>query len=69
MAVRDLVFRDYLADVILMLYRDEVYNPDTEARGITEIHVKKNKHGRQGMIEAHWHAETATLRPLARRAE
>ncbi|EOY1342117.1 DnaB-like helicase C-terminal domain-containing protein, partial [Shigella flexneri] len=31
------------ADIILMLYRDEVYNPDTQARGIAEINITKQR--------------------------
>jgi len=33
------------ADSILMIYRDEYYNPDTDMPGITEIHVRKNRNG------------------------
>ncbi len=33
------------ADIILMLYRDEVYNPDTQARGIAEINITKQRNG------------------------
>jgi replicative DNA helicase len=33
------------ADVILFLYRDEVYDPDTADKGIAEIGVAKNREG------------------------
>jgi replicative DNA helicase len=33
------------ADVIFMLYRDEVYNPDTKFRGIAEINCTKQRNG------------------------
>lgn len=33
------------ADVIFMLYRDEVYNPDTRFRGIAEINCTKQRNG------------------------
>ena len=39
------------ADLVLMLYRDEYYNPDTENRGITEIIVAKHRNGPIGTVE------------------
>lgn len=34
------------ADLVLMIYRDEYYNPDTsEDRGVAEVNVAKNRHG------------------------
>lgn len=36
------------ADQILMLYRDEVYNRDTQDRGIAEVLIEKNRHGPTG---------------------
>lgn len=37
------------ADVVMMIYRDEYYNPeDTELAGITEIHVRKHRNGALG---------------------
>ena len=36
------------ADVIIMLYRDEVYNDNTEAKGIAEAIIRKNRQGEAG---------------------
>ena len=33
------------ADIILFVYRDEYYNPDSESAGISEVIVGKNRHG------------------------
>lgn len=38
------------ADTILMLYRDEVYNPDSPMKGICEIICRKNRQGSLGHI-------------------
>ncbi len=33
------------ADIVMFIYRDEVYNPDTEDAGVAEIDVRKNRNG------------------------
>jgi replicative DNA helicase len=38
------------ADVILFLYRDEVYDEDSPHRGIAELNVAKNRNGETGRI-------------------
>jgi len=37
------------ADLILFIYRDEVYNSDTEDKGIAEISIAKHRNGEIGM--------------------
>ncbi len=36
------------ADIVLFIYRDEVYNEDTEKKNIAEIHVAKHRNGPTG---------------------
>jgi len=38
------------ADIIMMLYRDEVYNPESPAAGIAEINITKNRNGPLGTV-------------------
>lgn len=38
------------ADTIVLMYRDEYYNPDTEMKGVTELIVAKNRNGETGTI-------------------
>ena len=42
------------ADVVMFLYRDEYYNPDTEKKNIAEVIVAKQRNGATGSIELVW---------------
>lgn len=39
------------ADIIAMIYRDEVYNENTDEKGMAEINVVKNRNGKIGMVK------------------
>lgn len=39
------------ADVVLFLYREEYYNPDTDKKGITEVLIRKHRNGPTGETE------------------
>lgn len=45
------------ADIVMFLYRDEYYNPDTERKNIGEVIVSKNRHGETGTVELVWFGE------------
>ncbi len=42
------------ADVVMFLYRDEVYNPETERKNIADIIVAKQRNGPQGTISLYF---------------
>jgi replicative DNA helicase len=33
------------ADIVMFIHREEMYNPDTEKKGIAEIHIAKHRNG------------------------
>ncbi|MEE1228473.1 MAG: replicative DNA helicase [Lachnospiraceae bacterium] len=42
------------ADVVMFLYRDEYYNPDTEKKNLAEVIVAKQRNGATGTVELVW---------------
>ncbi|OAT80863.1 replicative DNA helicase [Desulfotomaculum copahuensis] len=56
------------ADVVMFIYRDEYYRPDTEKRGIAEIIVAKQRNGPTGLVELAFLKEYTRFMNLAREA-
>lgn len=54
------------ADLIMFLYRDEVYNENTELKGIAEVLVRKHRHGDIGDVKLFWRGEYLRFENLAR---
>ncbi|MGI6113010.1 MAG: replicative DNA helicase [Mahellales bacterium] len=42
------------ADLVMFLYRDEYYNPDTDKKSIAEIIIAKQRNGPTGTVELVW---------------
>ncbi len=53
------------ADLIVMLYRDEYYNPDTPDRGITEMIIAKHRNGPTGIVKLLFESQYTRFRNMA----
>jgi len=53
------------ADLVLMIYRDEYYNPETPDRGITEVIVTKHRNGPVGTCKLLFEPQFTRFRNLA----
>jgi replicative DNA helicase len=57
------------ADIITFIYRDEVYNPDTERKGIAEIILGKHRNGALATVELRFFGKFTRFENLAQGAE
>ena len=42
------------ADIVMFLYRDDYYNPETEKKNVAEVIIAKNRQGATGTVELAW---------------
>jgi replicative DNA helicase len=54
------------ADVVMFIYRDEVYNPDSDDKGIANILVRKHRNGPIGEVDLQFHDRYASFNNLDR---
>ena len=54
------------ADVVMFIYRDEYYNPDSEKKGVAEIIIAKQRNGPIGTVELGWQPQLTRFTNLAR---
>ncbi|MBE9208962.1 replicative DNA helicase [Nostoc sp. LEGE 06077] len=54
------------ADLVIMLYRDEYYSPDTPDRGIAEVIVAKHRNGPTGTVKLLFDPQYTKFKNLAR---
>lgn len=52
------------ADVVMFLYRDEYYNPESSERGTAELIIAKQRQGPTGTVRLAWDASTASMSSL-----
>lgn len=53
------------ADLVIMLYRDEYYNPDSPDRGIAEVIITKHRNGPTGIVKLLFDPQYTCFRNLA----
>src|SRR5262249_21461164 len=56
------------SDIVMFIYRDEVYNPDTDRPNIADIIVAKHRNGPIGQISLYFQAAQTRYRDLDLRA-
>jgi replicative DNA helicase len=54
------------ADLVAFIYRDEVYNPTEENKGLAELIISKHRNGETGTIELVFLGDTTSFRNLDR---
>lgn len=57
-----------IADVVLLLYRDDYYNPESEKRGLMQVNVAKNRNGQTGKMDMVFDRHTQRIHDLAVRS-
>lgn len=53
------------ADIILLLYRDEYYNPSSKEPNIVEVLITKHRNGALGLVKLFYDKSTQQIKPLA----
>lgn len=54
------------ADIVMFIYREELYDKETEKKGIAEIHIAKHRNGPLGIIPLRFEARTTRFQNLER---
>ena len=57
------------ADIVMFIYRDEYYNPESEKLGIAEIIIAKHRNGPVGSVELSFRKEFTKFGNLAKRED
>lgn len=57
------------ADIVMFIYREAYYNPDTERQNITDLIIAKHRNGPVGKVELYFHPERLRFMSLDKRHE
>lgn len=55
------------ADVVMFIYREEYYNPETDRKNIADILIKKHRNGPTGQVELFFQSEYVQFKNLDKR--
>jgi replicative DNA helicase len=57
------------ADIVMFIYREAYYNPDTDRENITDLIISKHRNGPTGKVELYFHPERLRFMSLDKRHE
>ena len=57
------------SDVVMFIYRDEMYNPETETPRIADVEIAKHRNGPTGMVQLFFNARLTKFADAARTAD
>ncbi|HEC65293.1 MAG TPA: replicative DNA helicase, partial [bacterium] len=57
------------ADIVMFLNREEMYNPETERKGVTDLTVAKHRNGPTGKVELFFVKEQARFKQLEKKPQ
>ncbi len=52
------------ADVVLFIYREDLYNKNTERQNVVEIHIAKHRNGPRGVVELYFNDNIVSFQDL-----
>jgi len=55
------------ADIVMFIYREAYYNPDTERENVTDLIIAKHRNGPTGKVELYFHPERLRFMSLDKR--
>ena len=55
------------ADIVMFIYREAYYNPETERENITDLYIAKHRNGPTGKIELYFHPERLRFMSIDRK--
>ncbi len=55
------------ADIVAFIYREEIYDRETDKKGIAELHIAKHRHGPLGVVPLHFDTRTTLFADLTYR--
>lgn len=55
------------ADIVMFIYREAYYNPETERENITDLYIAKHRNGPTGKVELYFHPERLRFTSIDRK--
>lgn len=57
------------ADVVMFIYREDYYNPETDRKNLTDVFIKKHRNGPTGNVELYFNPERLQFSTIDRRKD